>query len=142
MFVGLTCTNWFALQWRGRGEHRERGFYSALSLSSLPLWFDFSFRPNYTNWFAVQCGQGVPNVIVRTNWLTPSFKSDWQEHSSIKVQTAPSNFLALTAQCAIAPVLPPNSSYHSLAKTMKTINCSFLPPYNVYLTWLAMRLAH
>src|SRR4028119_1024358 len=36
----------------------------------------------------------------------------------------------------------PNNSCGTLAKTIKTINCSFLPPSYVYLTWLAMRLAH
>ena len=41
----------------------------------------------------------VKTVVLYTNWLTPGFKSDWQKHSSIQVQTAPSNFLALIAQC-------------------------------------------
>jgi hypothetical protein len=37
----------------------------------------------------------VTKAVVYTNRLAPGFKSDWQEHSSIQVQTAPSNFLAL-----------------------------------------------
>ncbi|MEG4883653.1 hypothetical protein QUB75_23035 [Microcoleus sp. K1-B6] len=37
----------------------------------------------------------VKAAVVYTNRLAPDFKSDWQEHSSIQVQTAPSNFLAL-----------------------------------------------
>jgi hypothetical protein len=30
----------------------------------------------------------VKAVVLYTNWLTPGFLSDWQEHSSILVQTA------------------------------------------------------
>jgi hypothetical protein len=41
----------------------------------------------------------VTKAVVYTNRLAPGFKSDWQEHSSILVETAPSNFLALIAQC-------------------------------------------
>jgi len=41
----------------------------------------------------------VTKAVVYTNRLASGFLSDWQEHSSILVQTAPSNFLALIAQC-------------------------------------------
>ncbi|AFZ10903.1 hypothetical protein Osc7112_6818 (plasmid) [Oscillatoria nigro-viridis PCC 7112] len=40
-------------------------------------------------------GSIVKAAVLYTNRLAPDFKSDWQEHSSILVQTAPSNFLAL-----------------------------------------------
>ena len=40
-------------------------------------------------------GSIVKAAALYTNRLAPDFKSDWQEHSSILVQTAPSNFLAL-----------------------------------------------
>jgi hypothetical protein len=77
-----------------------------------------------------------------TNRLAPGFLSDWQEHSSILVQTAPSNFRALAVESERELTSTSNNSYGTLAKTIKTINWSFLPPYNVYLTWLAMRVAY
>ncbi len=49
---------------------------------------------------------------------------------------------SLDCLCDRSLTSTPNNSYGTLAKTIKTINCSFLPPYNVYLTWLAMQLAH
>jgi hypothetical protein len=53
-----------------------------------------------------------------------------------------SNFRAKAVESELSLTSTPNNSSGTLAKTIKTINCSFLPPYNVYLTWLAMRLAH
>jgi hypothetical protein len=44
----------------------------------------------------------VKAVVLYTNWLTPGFKSDWQEHISIQVQTAPSNFLALASKVSVS----------------------------------------
>jgi hypothetical protein len=44
----------------------------------------------------------VKAAVVYTNWLAPGFKSDWQEHSSILVQTAPSNFLALASRVSVS----------------------------------------
>jgi hypothetical protein len=86
----------------------------------------------------------VKAVVLYTNWLAPGFNIDSRErkYSSIKVQTA---FVKLSHQdclCDRELTSTANNSYGTLAKTIKTINRSFLPPYNVYLTWLAMRLAH
>jgi hypothetical protein len=84
----------------------------------------------------------VKAAVVYTDRLAPGFKSDWQDHSSIQVQTA---FVKLSRQdclCDRSLTSTPNNSSGTLAKTIKTINCSFLPPSYVYLTWLAMRLAH
>ena len=54
-----------------------------------------------------------------------------------------SNFRALAVESERELTSTPNNSYGTLAKTIKkTINCSFLPPSYVYLTWLAMLLAH
>ena len=53
-----------------------------------------------------------------------------------------SNFRALAAQSVRELTSTPKNSYGTLAKTIKTINCSFLPPSYVYLTWLAMRLPY
>jgi len=44
----------------------------------------------------------VKAAVVYTNRLAPDFKSDWQEHSSIQVQTAPSNFLALAVVVCVS----------------------------------------
>jgi len=53
-----------------------------------------------------------------------------------------SNFLLKASESVRSLTSTPNNSSGTLAKTIKTINCSFLPPYNVYLTWLAMRLPY
>ena len=53
-----------------------------------------------------------------------------------------SNFRAKAVESDRSLTSIPNNSYGTLAKTIKTINCLFLPPSYVYLTWLAMRLAH
>jgi hypothetical protein len=53
-----------------------------------------------------------------------------------------SNFRAKAVESERELTSTPNNSSGTLAKTIKTINCSFLPPSYVYLTWLAMRLAH
>jgi hypothetical protein len=44
----------------------------------------------------------VTKAVVYTNRLAPGFKSDWQKHSSIQVQTAPSNFLALASRVSVS----------------------------------------
>ena len=44
----------------------------------------------------------VKAVALYTNWLAPGFLSDWQEHSSILVQTAPSNFLAKASRVSVS----------------------------------------
>jgi hypothetical protein len=53
-----------------------------------------------------------------------------------------SNFLLKASQSVRELTSTPNNSSGTLAKTIKTINCSFLPPSYVYLTWLAMRLPY
>ena len=44
----------------------------------------------------------VKAAVVYTDRLAPGFKSDWQDHSSIQVQTAPSNFLALASRVTVS----------------------------------------
>ncbi len=53
-----------------------------------------------------------------------------------------SNFRAKAVESDRSLTSIPNNSYGTLAKTIKTINWSFLPPSYVYLTWLAMRLPY
>ncbi len=53
-----------------------------------------------------------------------------------------SNFLLLVAQSERELTPNCNYSHSSLAKTIKTINWSFLPPSYVYLTWQARRLPY
>jgi len=64
----------------------------------------------------------VTQAVVYTNRLAPGFLSDWQEHSSILVQTAPSNFRALAVESERELTSTSNNSYGTLAKTIKTIN--------------------
>src|SRR4028119_287445 len=52
-----------------------------------------------------------------------------------------SNFRAKAVESERELTSTPNNSSGTLAKTIQTINCSFLPPSYVYLTWLAMLLA-
>lgn len=86
----------------------------------------------------------VKAAALYTNWLAPGFNIDSREckHSFIKVQTAFVKLSSLDCLCDGSLTSTPNNSSGTLAKTIKTINCSFLPPYNVYLTWLAMRLPY
>jgi hypothetical protein len=49
---------------------------------------------------------------------------------------------SLDCLCDRSLTSTPNNSSGTLAKTIKTINWSFLPPSYVYLTWLAMRLPY
>jgi hypothetical protein len=44
----------------------------------------------------------VKAAVLYTNWLAPGFLSDWQEHSSILVQTAPSNFRAKASRVSVS----------------------------------------
>ena len=53
-----------------------------------------------------------------------------------------SNFLLKASQSVRELTSTPNNSSGTLAKTIKTINCSFLPPSYVYLTWQARRLPY
>jgi len=53
-----------------------------------------------------------------------------------------SNFRAKAVESERELTSTPNNSSGTLAKTIQTINCSFLPPYNVYLTWQARRLPY
>jgi hypothetical protein len=87
----------------------------------------------------------VKAAALYTNWLAPGFNIDSRErvYSERQSPNCPeSNFRALAARVSDELTSTPNNSYGTLAKTIKTINCSFLPPSYVYLTWLAMRLAY
>ncbi len=87
----------------------------------------------------------VKAAVVYTNWLAPSFNIDSRSRQVQFYQSPNSqepNFRALAVESERSLTSTPNNSYGTLAKTIKSINCSFLPPYNVYLTWLAMRLAY
>jgi hypothetical protein len=86
----------------------------------------------------------VKAAALYTNWLAPGFNIDSREwvYSERQSPNCPLNFRALAAQSKRELIPTPNNSYGTLAKTIKTINCSFLPPSYVYLTWLAMRLAY
>jgi hypothetical protein len=94
--------------------------------------------------------RGMPCLIVKaaalyTNWLAPGFNIDSRERQVQFYQSPNSqepNFRAKAVESERELTSTPNNSYGTLAKTIKSINCSFLPPYNVYLTWLAMRLAY
>ena len=86
----------------------------------------------------------VKAAVLYINWLDPGLNIDSRErvYSERQSPNCPLNFRALASQSKRELTPTPNNSYGTLAKTIKTINCSFLPPYNVYLTWLAMRLAY
>jgi hypothetical protein len=87
----------------------------------------------------------VKAAVLYTNWLTPGFNIDSRSRQAQFYQSPNSqepNFRALASQSKRELTPTPNNSYGTLAKTIKTINCSFLPTSYVYLTWLAMRLAH
>ena len=87
----------------------------------------------------------VKAAVVYTNWLAPSFNIDSRSRQVQFYQSPNSqepNFRAKAVESERELTSTPNNSYGTLAKTIKSINCSFLPPYNVYLTWLAMRLPY
>ena len=80
-----------------------------------------------------------------TNWLAPGFNIGSRSRQAQFYQSPncqEPNFRALAVESDRELTSTPNNSYGTFAKTIKTINWSFLPPYNVYLTWLAMRLAY
>jgi hypothetical protein len=94
--------------------------------------------------------RGMPCLIVKaaalyTNWLAPGFNIDSRERQ-VQFYPCPNSqepdFRAKAFESDRELTSTPNNSYGTFAKTIKTINCSFLPPYNVYLTWQARRLVH
>ena len=90
-------------------------------------------------------GSIVKAAVLYTNWLAPGFNIDSRSRHAPFYQSPNSqepNFRAKAVESEWSLTSTPNNSYGTLAKTIKTINCSFLPLYNVYLTWLAMRLAY
>ena len=90
-------------------------------------------------------GSIVKVAALYTNWLAPGFNIDSRSRQAQFYQSPNSqepNFRAKAVESERELTSTPNNSYGTLAKTIKTINRSFLPPYNVYLTWLAMRLAY
>jgi hypothetical protein len=102
--------------------------------------------PNCTNsnasWDALLDRKGgCPVHQLARSWL-----QYWLTRASSTVlsksKLPPPDFRALAVESDRSLTSTPNNSYGTLAKTIKTINWSFLPPYNVYLTWLAMRLAY
>jgi hypothetical protein len=87
----------------------------------------------------------VKAAILYINWLAPGFNIDSRSRQVQFYQSPNSqepNFRAKAVESERELTSTPNNSYGTLAKTIKSINCSFLPPYNVYLTWLAMRLPY
>jgi hypothetical protein len=87
----------------------------------------------------------VKAAALYTLGLAPGFNIDSRSRQAQFYQSPNSqepNFRATAVESERELTSTPNNSYGTLAKTIKTINCSFLPPYNVYLTWLAMGLAH
>ena len=94
--------------------------------------------------------RGMPCSIVKAAEPVHQLACSWLQYrltlASSTVLSKPklplSNFRAKAVESERELTSTPNNSYGTLAKTIKTINCSFLPPYNVYLTWLAMRLAY
>jgi hypothetical protein len=87
----------------------------------------------------------VKAAALYTNRLAPGFNIDSRSRQAQFYQSPNSqepNFRALAVESERELTSTPNNSYGTLAKTIKTINCSFLPPSYVYLTWLAMRLPY
>ena len=87
----------------------------------------------------------VKAAALYTLGLAPGFNIDSRSRQAQFYQSPNSqepNFRATAVESERELTSTPNNSYGTLAKTIKTINCSFLPPSYVYLTWLAMRLAH
>jgi len=84
----------------------------------------------------------VTKVVVYTNWLAPGFKSDWQEHSSILVQTAPSNFRALASRVSVSATRSYQQFLSQSCKNPKLVKSAQIRLLYVYLTWQARRLAH
>ena len=102
--------------------------------------------PNCTNWL-VSCPAtlhrkgGCPVHQLARSWL--QYRLTLASSIVLSKSKLPlSNFLAKAVESERELTPTPNNSYGTFAKTIKTINCSFLPPSYVYLTWLAMRLAH
>ena len=84
---------------------------------------------------------GCPVHQLARSWLQYRLKK--RTYSGRQKRTAgESNFLLKASQSVRELTSTPNNSSGTLAKTIKTINCSFLPPSYVYLTWLAMRLPY
>jgi hypothetical protein len=84
----------------------------------------------------------VKAVALYTNWLAPGFKSDWQEHSSILVQTAPSNFRAKASRVSVSATRSYQQFLSQSCKNPKLAKSAQIRLLYVHLTWLAMRLAH
>ena len=87
----------------------------------------------------------VKAAALYTNWLAPGFNIDSRSRQAQFYQSPNSqepNFRAKAVESDRSLTSIPNNSYGTLAKTIKTINCLFLPPSYVYLTWLAMRLPY
>src|SRR4028119_1336553 len=84
----------------------------------------------------------VTQAVVYTNRLAPGFLSDWQEHSSILVQTAPSNFLAKASRVSVSATRSYQQFLSQSCKNPKLVKSAQIRLLYVYLTWLAMRLAH
>ncbi len=87
----------------------------------------------------------VKTAALYTNRLAPGFNIDSRSRQAQFYQSPNCQYPncgALAVESDRSLTSTPKNSYGTLAKTIKTINCSFLPPYNVYLTWLAMRLPY
>ena len=84
----------------------------------------------------------VTKAVVYTNRLAPGFLSDWQKHSSILVQTAPSNFRALASRVSVSATRSYQQFLSQSCKNPKLARSAQIRLLYVYLTWLAMRLAY
>jgi hypothetical protein len=73
----------------------------------------------------------VKAAALYTNWLAPGFNIDSRERVYSERQSPNSqepNFRSLAVESERSLTSTPKNSYGTLAKTIKTINCSFLPP--------------
>jgi hypothetical protein len=84
---------------------------------------------------------GCPVHQLARSWLQYRLTRASVQRAS-KSKLPPPDFRALAVESERSLTSTPKNSYGTLAKTIKTINCSFLPPSYVYLTWLAMRLPY
>jgi len=73
----------------------------------------------------------VKAAALYTNWLAPGFNIDSHSRQAQFYQSSNSqepNFRAKAVESERSLTSTPNNSYGTLAKTIKTINWSFLPP--------------
>ncbi|AFZ10845.1 hypothetical protein Osc7112_6746 (plasmid) [Oscillatoria nigro-viridis PCC 7112] len=76
-------------------------------------------------------GSIVKAAVLYTNRLAPGFNIDSRSRQAQFYQSPNSqepNFRALAVESDRSLTSTPKNSYGTLAKTIKTINCSFLPP--------------